>query len=101
MTSAPEPRVGVNRRRKCHPDGRGEAAEEMSERGGELVTADEPTVVAEPLLDTIVVEDGQGDGSFPDPTCADESNGREVVYEINDLLDQLSTSKKVPRWWRW
>jgi len=36
----------------------GESAEEMSERGGELVTADKPTVVAKPLFDPVVVEDG-------------------------------------------
>ena len=30
----------------------------MRERGGELVAADEPTIVTESLLDAIVVEDG-------------------------------------------
>jgi len=29
----------------------------MSQRGGELVTTNEPAVVAKPLLDPVVVED--------------------------------------------
>jgi len=40
------------------------------------------------------MEDGQGDGGLPDPTYADESNGREVVYETNGALDQLVASKQ-------
>ena len=39
----------------------------MSERRWELVAADKPTVLAEPLLDTIVVEDGERDGRLSDP----------------------------------
>jgi hypothetical protein len=39
-----------------------------------LVAADEPPVLVKPFLDAIVVEDGQGNGCFPDPTCTDESD---------------------------
>ena len=42
-------------------DGLGQAATEVSEQGGILVAADKPTVVAKPLLDAFVAEDGQGD----------------------------------------
>jgi hypothetical protein len=56
-------------------DDLGKAAEEMSARGRELVATNEPPVLAEPLLDPIVVEDGQGDGCLPDPPCTDQSDG--------------------------
>ena len=64
-----------------------------------MVTADESTVVSKPVPDAIVVEDGQSDGSFPDPPCADESDWGKVFCETNDHLDQLVTSKAGP-WWR-
>ena len=59
----------------------------MSTRRRELVTSDEPTVVFEPFLDAIVVEDRQSDGRFPDPPCTDESDWGQVVYETDDLPD--------------
>jgi hypothetical protein len=73
----------------------------MSERGGEFVATDEPTVMAKPLLDAIVVEDGQSDGGLSNSAGTDESDGREVFCETNDLLDQLVASKDGPRrlWW--
>jgi hypothetical protein len=40
-------------------------------RCGELVTPDEPPVVAKPLLDPIVVEDGQDDGCLSNSTSTD------------------------------
>jgi len=40
----------------CTDDFR-ESGEEISARSGELVAADESTVIAKPLIDTIVVED--------------------------------------------
>src|SRR5882757_2713564 len=43
----------------CTDDTR-ELTEERSERGGELVTADESTIFAEPLFDPIVVEHREG-----------------------------------------
>ena len=70
----------------------------MGERGRELVATDEPTVVAKPFLNAIVVENGQGDGSFPNPTRPDESDWCATVGETNDLLDQFVASETGP--WR-
>ena len=38
---------------------------------GESITADEGPVVAEPLPDSIIVQDGQDDGSLANPTGPD------------------------------
>ena len=65
----------------------------MSVGGWELVTTDEPLVVAKPLLDPIVVENGQSDGCFPNPTSANESDWMEIFSEINHLLNQLIMPK--------
>ena len=73
----------------------------MSERGGELVTANEPAVVAETLLDAVVVEDGEGDGRLADSASTNESEWSEVFCQADELLDQLVSSKEVSRWWRW
>jgi hypothetical protein len=69
----------------------------MSARSWELVATNEPAILAKPLLDAVVVEDGQGDGCLPDPPCADESDGREVFGETNDLLDQFVAPETGPR----
>ena len=73
----------------------------MGERGGELVATNEPPVVAEPLLDAMVMEDSQGDGGLSNSASADESERDEVFCATNDPLDQLVTSIEDPRWWRW
>ena len=72
----------------------------MSTRGGELVATDESTVVAKPLLDPVVVENGQGNGCLPDSSGTDESDRNEVLGEVKYLLDQLVASEEGPRWWR-
>jgi len=72
----------------------------MSKRGGELVASDEPPVVAETLLDGIVMEDGESDGRLANSASTYESKRREVVCQSNDLLGRLVSSKEVPRWWR-
>ena len=59
----------------------------MSTGGRELVATDEPTVLAKPLLDSIVVENGQGDGGLANPTGADESDWVKVFSEIDGLPD--------------
>ena len=59
----------------------------MSARGWELIAADEPAVVAELLLDSIVVEDCQGNRGLPDTAGADESDWAKVFGEIDCLLD--------------
>jgi len=61
-----------------------------------LVTTDEATIVAKPLLDPIVVEDGQGDRRLADSASTNEGDWSEVLSEINDLLDQLVASEKGP-----
>ena len=65
--------------------------------GGELVAADEPTVIPKLSLDAIVVEDCQSDRRFPDPAWTDESYWGEVFCETDYLLDQLAASKTGPR----
>ena len=68
-------------------------------RSGELVAAEESSVIAKSLLDAIVVEDGKGDRRFTNATCADESDRTESLYQTDDLLDQLTTSKTGLGWW--
>ena len=69
----------------------------MSVGGRELVAADESTLVTETLLDAILMEDIESDGSFSDSPWTDESDRSEVFGEINDLFDQLGTSEAGPR----
>jgi len=71
----------------------------MSERGWELVATDKPTVGPKPFLDAIVMEDGESNGCFPNPPCADESDWSEILCKANDLLDQILASETGPRWW--
>jgi hypothetical protein len=78
----------------------GKAAEEMTTRSWELVATDESAVLPKALLDAVVVEESSSDGRLPDPPCADESDGCEVLGETNDLLDQLVASETGPRRWR-
>ena len=70
----------------------------MSGRSWELVTADESTIVTEPILDATVVENPERDGCFPDPPRADESDRFKVFCELNDLLNKPVTSETSPRW---
>ena len=69
----------------------------MSARGGELVASNEPTVDSKPLLDAVMVEDGQSDGCLPNPPRTDERDWSEMFCEANDLLDQLLASEAGPR----
>ena len=73
----------------------------MGAGGWELVATDEPAVMPEPLLDSIVVENRQRDRGLPNPTSADESNWAKVFSEMDYLLYQLITSKEGPRRRRW
>jgi len=72
----------------------------MGEGRGELVATDEPAIIPKPLLDAVVVEDGQSDGGLANPAGTDEGERSEVFCQINDFLDQLVASKEGPRWWR-
>ena len=59
----------------------------MSTRGGELVATNEPAIVDKSLLDSIVVENSQGDGGFADSAGPDESDWAKVLSEIDCLRD--------------
>ena len=59
----------------------------MGERGWELITTDEPTLVTKTSLDAVVVEDGQGDGSLSNSASTDESDRSEVFRESNNPLN--------------
>ena len=71
----------------------------MIVRGRELVTTDESSIISEPFLDAIVVEDGQSDGCLPDPPWPDESEWGEVLGEVDNLFNQIVASKTGPRTW--
>ena len=72
----------------------------MRVKSWELVTTDESTVVTEPVLDTIVVEDLECDRRFPNPTCTYESDGFEIFGETDDGPNQVVTSETGTGWWR-
>ena len=61
-----------------------------------MVTTNESAVVAEPLLDPIVVKNGQGDGGLSDPASTNESDWNELFCETDYLLDQLVASEERP-----
>ena len=69
----------------------------MGARSGELVAADEVTVVTESLLDATVMEDGQSNGRLADPTGTNEGDGCEAFGQAKDLVNQLATSEAGPR----
>ena len=78
-------------------NGLGKLSQEMSARGREVIAADESTVVAEPLLDPVVVEDSESDGSFADSTCTDEGDWSEIFGQTNDALYKTLAAKTDPR----
>lgn len=43
------------------------------------------------------MESGESDGCLADSTDTNESDGREVFGQANDLLNQLTTSETGPR----
>ena len=47
------------------------------------------------------MEDSQGDRRLADSTGTHESDGREVVGQADNLLNQLVTSETGPRRWGW
>jgi hypothetical protein len=51
-------------------------------------------VVAKPLLDPIVVENGQGDRRLPDSASTNQGDWNKVLGEIDYLLDQLVASEE-------
>ena len=69
----------------------------MNERGWELVASDESTVLVKPLLDAMVMKNGQNDGCLADSTGTDEGHGREVYCQSDDIFNQLVTAENSPR----
>ena len=72
----------------------------MRARGREFVATDESAVMAESLLDPVIMKNSQGDGRFANSTRADESDRSKALDEIDYLFDQLVASKEGPRWKR-
>ena len=52
--------------------------------------------MTKPLLDPVVVEDGQGDRGLADPASTDESDWSELLGQIDYLLDQLVAAEEGP-----
>ena len=65
----------------------------MNERGWELITSDEPTIVAKPLLDALVVKNSQSDGCLANSAGTSESDWCQVFGETDDPLDQFVASE--------
>ena len=59
----------------------------MDRRCRELIATDESAFVAEAFLDSIVVENGQGNAGFPDPSSTDESDRKKTLSQIDQLPD--------------
>ena len=52
-----------------------------------MVATNEPAIVDKSLLDSIVMENSQGDGSFANSAGTDESDWAKALNEIDCLLD--------------
>jgi hypothetical protein len=75
----------------------GESSEEMSTRYGELVAANESTILPKTCFDPIVMKDSERNRRFPDSPRTDKCDGFQVFSQSDDLLDQLIASETVPR----
>ena len=53
----------------------------------ELITADEPAIVTEALLDVVAVENVEGSGRLTNSTGTNEGDWSEGFCETDDLLD--------------
>ena len=73
----------------------------MSVRGREFIATNEPTVMTKPLLDPIVLKNGQGDGGLANSASTNEGDWSKVLSKIDYLLDQLVASEEGPWWQRW
>jgi len=73
----------------------------MRGRGRESITTNESTVIIKPLLDSVVVEDGQGDRGLADSPSTNQGNRGRLFGETDYLLDQLVASKERPWGRRW
>ena len=57
--------------------------------------------MTKPLLDPVVVENGQCDGGLADPASTNQGDWDEVLCEIDYPLDQLIASKEGSWRRRW
>ena len=73
----------------------------MSGRGREFVATNESAVVTKPLLDPIVVKNGQGDGCLADSSSTNQGDRDQVLSKFDYLLGQLVASEERPRGQRW
>ena len=69
----------------------------MSGGGWELVASDESTILAEPLLDAIVMKNSQSDRRLADSASTDEGDWSQVFGETDDPFDQFVASETGPR----
>ena len=65
-----------------------------------MVATNESTVIAKPLLDPIMVENGQGDRCLANSASTDEGDWNKVLSKIDYLFDQLVASEEGSRWQR-
>ena len=68
----------------------------MTGGDGESVTPKESTVLATPLLDSVIMKDSECVRGLPDSACTDERRS-EISGQTNHLLDQLTTPKIGPQ----
>ena len=73
----------------------------MGGRSWELIATYESTVITKLVFDPSVVEDGESNRCFPNPSCTDESEGFKIFGEFNPLLNEGVTAKTGPRWRGW
>ena len=52
-----------------------------------MIASDESSILAKSFFDPVVVEDGEGNGCLPDPTCADKSDRFKAFNESDDLFN--------------
>jgi len=57
--------------------------------------------MAKPLLDPIVVKNGQGDGGLADTTSTNQGDRDKLLGEIDYPLDQLVASEEGSWGWGW
>jgi hypothetical protein len=69
----------------------------MGGRGWKLIASDKSSVFAKSFFDQLVVEGGEGDRCFPDPSRANESDGFQICRKFNNLPDQFIAPKTGPR----
>ena len=68
-------------------NGLGETTEKLVAGGQELIATKESPVLAKTLFDPIVMEGSQGDGCLSNPSGTNQSDRREALRKVDNLLD--------------